>query len=1020
MSDEAVINYSSDILVKVRHNQEVSVTLSEQGPQGPQGEKGETGSITPELATARNEAVAAAANAKISETNSKNSETAAKTAQTNAAGSATAASTAKAGAETAKTAAETAAQAANSAKLSAVEAKDDAEAAQTVVTAAKDAAAISATNASASKDAAASSAATAAQAANDADLSAGNSAQSATDANDAKQSAQSSADAALTSKNAASAAEANALTYRNTASAHKTAAEEARTAAEQANTDAQNAKTATEAAQSAAETARNQAQTAKSSAETAKALAETARDAAQTARSGAEVAIVDAEAARDAAEGFADAAALSAAEAAKFDPSSYPMKVNNGSDFDDPAQVRINIGAAEALETVTEAEATSGTGSQERNWTAQRVRQAISAYAPAKAHLHAIADVNGLQAALDTLAPLSSPVFTGTPMAPTAEAKDNSARIATTEYVDGAISDLIGGAVPETLDTLKEIADKLTEEGDAVIALTQQVAGKSDVGHKHIMADITDLAEALGLLAPKVSPVFTGNPTATTQVATDNSTRLATTAHVKAAIAASGLSTEGHKHEIADVNGLQTALDSKSGVGHKHVAADITDLQALLDAKAPLASPALTGNPTAPTQAVGNSSTRIATTAFVANAVTNGVAGKADAGHTHVIEDTTGLQDILDAKAALASPTFSGTPKAPTPAAGTNTTQIATAAFVTAAVSKFGTDLAISGVSDLQNALDAKWSKADLPASELGQTLLNLADPAAGRVALDLRAGQMRQYILNDFGVYGSSGSTIDINDLVAGNFGLYATSLANTPTYTGVNFWWIETQRLYSNDGKRQVASSYYASGAGKPVVMVRVSGGDGVWGSWEQISTSNAPNFSGHVHTTGEFVSTATNAMRLANGGNAVILRKDGTHFYFLVADSADDDAMWNSARPFRFEIATGKVTMSHGLDVGGNIAATGNLSAYSDARLKTNIRTIEDALSKVSQMRGVSFTMNNTDGIGVVAQEIQKVIPEVVIEHDDENQTLSVAYGNIVAVLIEAVKELKFELDELKRAA
>ena len=102
----------------------------------------------------------------------------------------------------------------------------------------------------------------------------------------------------------------------------------------------------------------------------------------------------------------------------------------------------------------------------------------------------------------------------------------------------------------------------------------------------------------------------------------------------------------------------------------------------------------------------------------------------------------------------------------------------------------------------------------------------------------------------------------------------------------------------------------------------------------------------------------------------------------------------------------------------DNSGNTTAVGNVTAYSDERLKTNIQTIGGALNKVSQLRGVSFEKDGIAGIGVIAQEIQKVLPEVVMENNDEDKTLSVAYGNIVGVLIEAIKELKAEVDELKK--
>jgi len=186
-----------------------------------------------------------------------------------------------------------------------------------------------------------------------------------------------------------------------------------------------------------------------------------------------------------------------------------------------------------------------------------------------------------------------------------------------------------------------------------------------------------------------------------------------------------GLATKAaatHSHAISDVTGLQTALDGKAASAHTHGISDVTGLQTALDAKAPLASPALSGTPTAPTAASGNNTTQIATTAFVQAAIGSFGAGdmaksvydtdndgKVDAAevadavpwtgitgrpatfppsaHAHAIADVTGLQAALDAKAPLASPDLTGTPTAPTATAGTNSTQIASTAFVQAAVS---------------------------------------------------------------------------------------------------------------------------------------------------------------------------------------------------------------------------------------------------------------------------------------------------------------------------------------------
>lgn len=94
-------------------------------------------------------------------------------------------------------------------------------------------------------------------------------------------------------------------------------------------------------------------------------------------------------------------------------------------------------------------------------------------------------------------------------------------------------------------------------------------------------------------------------------------------------------------------------------------------------------------------------------------------------------------------------------------------------------------------------------------------------------------------------------------------------------------------------------------------------------------------------------------------------------------------------------------------------GDFTAVGNLTAYSDERLKSNIRTIDNALSKVSSMRGVYFDKAGKASSGVIAQEIEKILPEVVFEGEFK----SVAYGNIVGVLIEAIKELQDRLEKLE---
>ncbi len=102
----------------------------------------------------------------------------------------------------------------------------------------------------------------------------------------------------------------------------------------------------------------------------------------------------------------------------------------------------------------------------------------------------------------------------------------------------------------------------------------------------------------------------------------------------------------------------------------------------------------------------------------------------------------------------------------------------------------------------------------------------------------------------------------------------------------------------------------------------------------------------------------------------------------------------------------------------DTSGNFTATGNVTAYSDAKLKTNVQTIQDPLSIINRLRGVFYDRidSGEHGIGVIAQEIQEVLPQVVHENDG---TLSVAYGNIVGVLIEGIKVLSAKVEKLEAA-
>lgn len=109
---------------------------------------------------------------------------------------------------------------------------------------------------------------------------------------------------------------------------------------------------------------------------------------------------------------------------------------------------------------------------------------------------------------------------------------------------------------------------------------------------------------------------------------------------------------------------------------------------------------------------------------------------------------------------------------------------------------------------------------------------------------------------------------------------------------------------------------------------------------------------------------------------------------------------------------------VSPSYKLHVSGAIYATADVTAYSSAVAKADIVTIADPLAIVSQLRGVSWTWKDSGekSQGVIYEELRDVLPELTT---NEGGAAGVKYQNLVGLLIESVKALKSEIEEIKRA-
>ena len=107
-----------------------------------------------------------------------------------------------------------------------------------------------------------------------------------------------------------------------------------------------------------------------------------------------------------------------------------------------------------------------------------------------------------------------------------------------------------------------------------------------------------------------------------------------------------------------------------------------------------------------------------------------------------------------------------------------------------------------------------------------------------------------------------------------------------------------------------------------------------------------------------------------------------------------------------------------LSYALDVSGSIRASGTVLQSSDERLKENIYPIDNAIDRVNEIEGVYFNWKDKEerSVGVLAQQVQKVLPEVVSE--DKNGYLNIDYGGIVPLLLEAIKELEARITYLEK--
>lgn len=162
-----------------------------------------------------------------------------------------------------------------------------------------------------------------------------------------------------------------------------------------------------------------------------------------------------------------------------------------------------------------------------------------------------------------------------------------------------------------------------------------------------------------------------------------------------------------------------------------------------------------------------------------------------------------------------------------------------------------------------------------------------------------------------------------------------------------------------------------------------------------------------------------------RIAYGNYGFMLRNDGANTYFLVTDAGQAaTGSWNGLRPLYFNNANGQVTFGHNVTSNGN-GSFNDVQIRSDRRNKRNLVKLDKALDRLELLTGYLYEIQHPDdgwqtSVGLIAQDALEALPELVSEDDDAisgEKRLRLNYNGVIALLVEGMKALRQEVNEIK---
>jgi hypothetical protein len=633
----------------------------------------------------------------------------------------------------------------------------------------------------------------------------------------------------------------------------------------------------------------------------------------------------------------------------------------------------------------------------------------------------------------DVYAPLDSPDFTGLPTAPTAPQGSADGQLATTAFVTNAVADSTAGVASFNGRTgiVALVGGDITAAGGALLA-SPVFTGTPSAPTQPTTDNSTRLATTAfvqAFAAPLASPAFTGVPTAPTAPPSTSTTQLANTAFVTAAIA-------------AGMTGVVTTFNGRAGAVNL-IANDVSAAGGAL-----LVSPAFTGTPTAPTAAPGVSNTQLATCAFVMAALATGGGVLTFNGRAGAVTLTAADVSAVGG-ALLASPAFTSIPTAPTASPGTNTTQLATCAFVMAAVSA-----ATAGVASFNGrtgavSLIATDVTAVLPASTTTPAMNGTASP--GTQAAWARGDHVHPVDTSRYAA--TNPSNFQTAAQVTASLAAYLPRSGGPAFPMTGGLYWSASPAVYDwySGGQRQFVNA--------TALMTFDDGGNLVIpGGYNGVNAALSGNL-----TTGSLGVSGTSSLTTVISSSGYTLQT--ANAVSVWTDSAGGTISWiNASIGTNIQLDNGS---NFTANIGGGAAIKpggGPWTAPSDDRIKTVTGEYDKGLADVLALRPVTFVYkgNDTPGadvndairlpgtpepqasvapypgsphyavareerefVGFIAQELEEVFPAMVtrqagfIDGEAVTDLRQVNVGDLVYALVNAVKTLAARVAALEAA-